>query len=240
MLALIRAVLETETYKLVLGFVLTTVLGGLLTYVFQRLSWKRQATLDLYRERYKEGTEFLERLSSLIDRRYFALQRFIWALEDSADEKRLTEREADYFQTVLEWNTSLRSIHNRIRLLIGEEQALDFLDYGDDYRPDQPQSLHYRFVLAHRAVMAARRDRGKIATALQEVDRLNWKLSSFLYDVTSLFTERAGNLTLLRMPSHPSSGEKQRQTSGPHRLAGASGSASPPPASPTPVSAGGG
>lgn len=237
--ALIGAAVETETYKLVLGFVLTTVLGGLLTYLFQRLSWKRQATLDLYRERYKEGTEFLERLSSLIDRRYFALQRFIWALEEAADEKRLSEREADYFQTVLEWNTSLRSIHNRIRLLIGEEQALDFLDYGDDYRPDQPLSLHYRFVLAHRAVMTARRDRAGLATALQEVDRLNWKLSSFLYDVTSLFTERAGNLTLLHMPSHPSSGEKQRQTSGPHRLPEASGSTSAP-AVATPVRAGGG
>ena len=28
----------------------------------------------------------------------------------------------EYFETVVEWNEKLRSVHNRIRLLIGEKQ----------------------------------------------------------------------------------------------------------------------
>ena len=58
------AQLATDTGLLVLGFFLSSVLGGLLTYLFQRLSWRRQARLDLYSQRYREGNEFLERLLS--------------------------------------------------------------------------------------------------------------------------------------------------------------------------------
>ena len=41
----------------------------------------------------------------------------------------------------------------RIGLLVGEERALGFLDNADDQRQEQPRSLHYQFVAAHRTVM---------------------------------------------------------------------------------------
>jgi hypothetical protein len=207
--------LGSEQGKLLLGFLLTTLVGGVLTVLFQQYSWKRQARLDLYRQRYKDGTELLARVSSLIDRRYFALQRLIWAIDGRVAPMNLAQKEKDYFAIVIEWNGSLRALHNSIRLLIGEREALAFLDYEDDNRPVDPQSLHYRFVVAHRAVMHAKSDPAFAASARQQVDRLNWSLSSFLYDVTTIFATRAGTLELLANPEAPSAPGKTRQTSGP-------------------------
>lgn len=206
--------LGSEQGKLLAGFLLTTLLGGWLGYLVQALSWKRQAKLDLFQQRYKEGTEFLERLSVLIDRRYFGLQRLFWAIESNVEAKKLAVREREYFQTVVEWNHNLRSAHNRIRILIGENEALAFLDYGDDFRLDDPRSLHYRFVKAHRAVTAAKSDPSLVLVAERAVYQLNWALSGFLYDVTTLFTQRASSLSLLK-PVSVSGTSKIGQTSGP-------------------------
>jgi hypothetical protein len=206
--------LGTDQGISVLGFILSSVFGGLVTYFFQRMSWQRQARLDLYSARYKEGSEFLERLSSLIDRRYFALKRFIWAIEEKADVARMAIRESEYFKEVVEWNNNLRTMHNRVRILIGEDEALAFLDYEDDYHQDRPRSLHYRFILAHRKTLGAKSDPTMLPAARQEADKLNWCLSSFLFDVTTLFTKRANSLTLLRF-SDTRVDSKTRYISGP-------------------------
>jgi hypothetical protein len=206
--------LGTDQGKLLAGFVLTTVLGAALAYLFQWLSWRRQVRLDLFRQRYTDGTQLLERLSSMIDKRYFRLQRLVWSIADNAVPEKTAAREQEYFEAVAEWNERLRAIHNGIRLLIGESEALQFLDYADDYRPDDPHSLHYRFVKAHQAVLAAKNDPSRVAIAKEEVDRLNWTVSRFAYDVTTLFMNRAASLALLREVSM-SPQSKDRQTSGP-------------------------
>jgi hypothetical protein len=205
----------TKPGLVVLGFLLSSVLGGLVTYAFQRLSWRRQAKLELYSQRYRDGNEFLDRLSSLIDRRYYALMRLLWAVQESAPPETYDEREQAYFKTVIGWNNNLRAMHNRVRILVGEEKALAFLDYEDDYRQDDPRSLHYRFVAAHRALMAAKTDPEALDRAQSEADRLNWCLSSFLYDVTTVFAERANSLALLQFPDVGASHDKGRQISGP-------------------------
>lgn len=214
MLGEIWTSLGTKQGIVVLGFLLSSVLGGLLTYAFQRLSWRRQAKLELYSQRYKDGNEFLDRLSSLIDRRYFALARLLWAVQEREPADKLAPREREYFETVVEWNNNLRAMHNRVRILVGEEKALAFLDYEDDYRQDSPGSLHYRFVLAHRALMAAKKDPASFGQAQLEADKLNWCLSSFLFDVTTVFAERANSLELLQFPN-AGAHDKHRQISGP-------------------------
>jgi len=205
----------TEQGKLLFGFALTTVVGGVLAYVFQWLSWRRQVRIDLFRQRYVEGTELLEQLSSMVDRRYFRLQRLIWAIEEGALPEKIAQREKEYFDAVVEWNEKLRSIHNRLRLLVGDSVALQFLDYADDYRQQDPQSLHYRFVKAHQAVLKAKDNRTNTASAKEEVDRLNWSVSRFAYDVTTVFMARASSLELLRTAAQPSEAAKARQISGP-------------------------
>jgi hypothetical protein len=152
----------------------------------------------------------------MVDRRYFRLQRLIWVVADRAEADKIATREREYFETVVEWNEKLRSVHNRIRLLIGEGEALQFLDYADDFRPDNPQSLHYRFVKAHRIVMRAKEDLTLAESATEGVNRLNWSVSRFAYDITTLFMRRASSLALLRAASPETAESKARQTSGPN------------------------
>jgi hypothetical protein len=151
----------------------------------------------------------------MVDRRYFRLQRLVWSLTENAPQEKIDQREKDYFKTVVEWNEKLRSIHNRLRLLVGDSVALQFLDYADDYRQDDPESLHYRFVKTHRAVLRAKDDRTLAQSAKEEVDRLNWTVSKFAYDVTTLFVARASSLELLRPAPPPTEEMKRRQVSGP-------------------------
>ncbi|AIL62460.1 hypothetical protein [Pseudomonas alkylphenolica] len=206
--------LATEVGRVVVGFLFTTILGGCLGYFFQWMTWRRQARLDMYRQRYADGALLLEQLSSIVDRRYFRLQRLIWAICDGAPAEKLAIRESEYFETVSEWNENLRSFHNRIRLLIGEKESLRFLDYADDNRGDNPESLHYRFVKAHRLVVAAKNNPKLSVSARLAVNQLNWSVSSFAYDITTLFVHRASSLELLVPASVDTAQSRAIQTGG--------------------------
>ena len=216
MLGPIWTSLGTEQGKLVAGFILTTVMGGFLAHLFQQLTWRRQARLDLFRQRYNEGTQLLERVTSLADRRFFRLQRFIWAITDASDPSTVALRETEYFDAVIQWNESLRAVHNGLRLLVGDTASLEFLDYSDDARPDAPRSLHYRFVRAHRAVLHAKSDPASWERAKQEVERLNWAVSRFVYDSTEVFMRRAASLALLRSTPPTTADRRARQIHGEH------------------------
>jgi hypothetical protein len=192
-------ILNSKLVLLVIGFALTTALGAALSSWLQTASWKRQTRVDLFRKRYEEGTTFLDDLSDRIGGRAFALQRLLWSLTDTADEKRRATEE-EYFRIVTEWNASSRTCRNKIRLLIGEEQSDRFLDYQDTTRPENPRSLHYIFVKAHNEVLAAKHEQNAAAHAQECVTELNWACSVFLEDLTTAFLERATSLQLLEIP----------------------------------------
>ena len=168
-------VLNSKLVLLILAFVLTTLAGGFLSSSLQRALWQRQTRVDLFRKRYEEGTKFLDDLSRLVGKRFYQLQRFVWAMKDSVGENLLGNIEAEYFQVVADWNSSLRMNRNKIRLLIGERQANDFLNYEDDNHPENPQSLHYRFVKAHEFAIRAKHTKD-LAPAQKEVDHLKSSL----------------------------------------------------------------
>ena len=81
---------------------------------------------------------------------------------------------------------------------LGEDRALAFLDYADDFHQDEPHSLHYRFLKCTRLVQAARRDRSLVSTALEEINKLNWALTAFANDAADEIMRRATSLQLLR------------------------------------------
>jgi hypothetical protein len=185
----------------IVGFVLTTILGGLFTWRLGVLSGARQARLELFRKRYDEGTALLSDVSCLLDTRCFTLQRLLWAVSAGAEAKVLI-REEEYFEVVIKWNNALHSNRNKIRLLIGEPEADGFLDYGDDARRDDPRSIHYQFVNAHEAVMAARNSSERQTRAAQEtVTRLDHSISIFLERLTTGFSQQANSLAILELPS---------------------------------------
>ena len=192
---------NTPLGLLLLGFTFTTVMGGILTAHLQQMSWERQAKLALFEKRYDEGVKFLDELSDLIGRRYFLLQRYLWAIRDH-ESYNLNKASEDYFAGVVEWNTRLRTMRNKTRLLIGEGPALRLLDYADDGRPENPASLHYIFAKAHASVSRAKNDLNEINAALHEVEQLNSICSELLEDFTTEFLTRAQRFQLLEIPKN--------------------------------------
>jgi hypothetical protein len=190
---------NTPLGLLLLGFSFTTVLGGILTARLQQMSWERQTQLALFEKRYDEGAKLLDELSNLVGRRYFLLQRYLWAIQDreSYDLQKVSE---DYFASVIEWNTKIRTMRNKTRLLIGEAPARRLLDYDDDGRPESPSSLHYIFAKVHASVGRAKSDRNEIDGSLREVERLNFICSELMEDFTAEFLRRAQRFQLLDLP----------------------------------------
>jgi hypothetical protein len=151
------------------------------------------------RKRYEEGSQFLDELAKLIGNRYFQAQRYLWAIEDTQDD-RLRAVETEYFDTVAQWNSTFWVNRNKIRLLIGEAHAKQFLDYQDDRRTDNPRSIQYRFVKAHKYVLGVKKGEVDTGRAQAEVTRLNWACSEFLESLTTDFLKRAASLQLLEVP----------------------------------------
>jgi hypothetical protein len=189
-----------STRNLIFTFLLTTIGGTYVTWLLGTRTWHRQTRIDLYRRRLEEGTQFLDAFSLSVGKRYFLMQRFLWALEGS-DADRAQRFEKEYFKTVVQWNASYWVNRNKIRLLVNDAQANAFLDYQDDYRPDNPQSLHYLFVKAHRAVLKAKAGEVSRNEAQSTVDVLNWACSTYLENLTTAFVNKAMSLELLKTPS---------------------------------------
>jgi len=192
----------TAISGVIVGFL--GVLGGYLTYLYNKQKWKTEWSTEtrqaIYSARFDEGTKFLDALSELVGQRYFHLQRLAWAIEGREGLVKIRAKELEYFKTVIEWNSCYWRNRNKIRLLVNENWANTFLDYGDDAHPDQPTSLHYRFAFVHRSVMAAKNDRHLLEAARADIERLNWACSLFLEQLTAEFLRRATHLELLKAP----------------------------------------
>jgi hypothetical protein len=192
--------LNSQLGLLLLGLAFTSVAGGVFARWLQEKSWLRQTKVDLFRKRYEDGVLFLDHLSELIGKRSFALQRLLWAAARKHDQEAVGQLNRKYFAIVFLWNSNYWKNRNKIRLLVGEEQANAFLDYADDWRPEEPVSLHYTFVKAHRYVLLARKGEIDFDAAQVEVDRLKVICSEFLEHLTTEFADRANRLQLLVVP----------------------------------------
>jgi hypothetical protein len=197
---LVQTFINSNIGPILVGFVLTTVIGGFFGAWLQGTAWERQTQAALFQKRYEEGTKFLDDLSDLIGKRYFFLQRLVWRMEDPelGDVEKAFQ---EYDEVVKDWNVRLRTFRNKARLLIGEEFASLFLDYADDGNQEQPRSLHYRFVKAHRMMLAAKEGKIKAEEADQEVGNLNDVISLVIEQFATEFLNRARKLELLEVPA---------------------------------------
>ncbi len=188
--------LNSNLGLLIVGFVFTSILGGSLSWWFQHLSWERETRFELYSKRYDEGIIFLEDLSNLTDRRLYWLQQWLWAIEGKG---KLEEIESEYFKVGDEWNTRLRTNRNKIRLLIGERYANDFLHLANESKMNKTESIHSFFVKVHLLVLDVRAKRIKAAEAQLEISNLNRTCTKFLEELTNAFLKRASALQLLEV-----------------------------------------
>ena len=63
---------------ILLGFVLTTVIGGLFASVLQQRSWRYQNAARLREEERQKASDVCQKISSLVDKRLYRMQRMLW------------------------------------------------------------------------------------------------------------------------------------------------------------------
>jgi hypothetical protein len=117
---------------LVVGFLLTTVVGGLLGVYLQRRSWSHQYNVQLAAARRDRAVALFEELSRLLDRRLYRMRRLYWTIRRER-ERPLSERGAksleDYDAVLFEWNDNInrnlalleRSFGSRMRERLDNE-----------------------------------------------------------------------------------------------------------------------
>jgi hypothetical protein len=105
----------------------------------------------------------------------------------------------------------VRTLRNKTRLAMGEEFAKLFHDYSDDLNPESPRSIHYKFVKAHRAVLAFKRGQIDVQAVHHDLQSLNDVFSNVLDALTTEFLRRAEALEPLNGPSRTSN--KRRKPS---------------------------
>jgi hypothetical protein len=175
----------------VAALVFAPLLGLMGVYVGYVLNSRREDRVlrrDLALERYRAGQELFEEVIASAGTRFTAMQRWLWSVEDPQPYHDLPVR-AEYFALLQAWNASCWSRRARLRLMLGDETALRFLDYRDDRRED-PTSLHYRFVAAHRAILQCEQHRVGSSAAQAQLDRLNHAWSDFADDIAVELAKR--------------------------------------------------
>jgi Putative peptidoglycan binding domain len=101
----------TDLLPLVVGFLLTSVLGGLLGYLFQRRSWAHQYEVQQRDQERQQALRTFEEVSRLLDRRLYRMRRLYWAARGRAlgtsDEAELASAQAGNREVLFEWNDNL-------------------------------------------------------------------------------------------------------------------------------------
>lgn len=156
MLERLWRIMNTNFVLLLTGFFLTTVLGVYLNSLFQRSTWEREKRFQVLSFKLEEETKYVERLTSLMQRRCWRLQRVLWAIE-SGDESKTGQLWNDYYESVSEWNEQLGSNFSRLKRLAGIQMAHYFMLPGDEVNEDRPNSIHGKLRLAHDRTLEAKK-----------------------------------------------------------------------------------
>ena len=98
----------SDIFKLLIGFVLTTIAGGFLGYWLQNRSWKRQNESKLLEQEKTTATKVFEDISKNMDKRLYRMRLLYWKLEsETTRQGKLDEHMLKYREVLYEWNDNL-------------------------------------------------------------------------------------------------------------------------------------
>jgi hypothetical protein len=93
--------------ELVIGFILTTVVGGALGYFFQTRSWRNQRESELREAERAAAIRVFEEVSMLLDRRQYRLAQMRYQLGKADSSNGIEPHLAAYREVVAAWNERL-------------------------------------------------------------------------------------------------------------------------------------
>lgn len=120
-----------ELLPLIIGFLLTTVLGGLLGSWLQRRTWDHQQEVQLREEELRRADEICQRVSKLLDKRLYRMQRVYFGLATKSEvpgrAARIKKSIEEYDVILHKWNDTLNVNLALMGTYFGET-ARDWLD----------------------------------------------------------------------------------------------------------------
>ena len=201
----------------ILGFVLSTCLGGYLTTKFQEESWSRQKHFEMMRQDFEwerekrfeilrrkldEGQRSLEDISDLINERYLRLHGVFEAIIKK-DLKLVYAKWKKYMTSVEEWNVKLIINQNKLKRLVSNDISSEFQNYETDNIEIKPVSIHGKFFHAHIKILKLMKcmksskcsvSTKSITEANDMLRDLDYHTDAFVDNVSDTFLERATDL----------------------------------------------
>lgn len=195
---------------IIVGFLLTTVVGGFLGSWLQRRTWDHQKEVQLREDEMRRADEVCKRISGLLDKRLYRMRRlfFALALEPEAEDKhaRIVNSLKEYNAVLYEWNDNLNLNLAQVGTYFGTS-ARDWLD-GKIY--EEYKNIGAELENCLRNSFAASGERTALETVKKNLDSLSshvYRLGVFM--MTQL---REGNVGRTAPDAlHPSNSPEQVQ-----------------------------
>lgn len=162
---------------ILLGFVLTTVLGGIFASILQRMQWRHQNAARLREEERQKASGVCQTITSIVDKRLYRMQRLLSAITGRAaghfSAEDLDKRLRDYDEVLVEWNDQLNArlavvgayFGGDVRNFLDRVMYVAFKDAGrhlEDLYRDVADAEHETHL-----------DEGAVGKASAEIARLN-------------------------------------------------------------------
>lgn len=108
---------------IVIGFVLTTVIGGLWATYLQQRSWKAQNEVRMQEEEAARAGTTCQALMSLLDRRLYRMRRLLWAAKSysSGGAAEMERRQVEYLEVLFAWNDQLNTNLSLVGAYFGDD-----------------------------------------------------------------------------------------------------------------------
>ena len=130
---------------LFVGFLLTSVLGGLLGYLFQGRSWAHQHEVQRRDQERQQALRTFEEVSRLLDRRLYRMRRLYWAARSRAlgtgDAAELAAAQAGYREVLFEWNDNLNRTLALVHTYFGGEVRKSAETFATTVPPSRISSM---------------------------------------------------------------------------------------------------
>jgi hypothetical protein len=176
--------MTNELIKLIMGFVLTTLCGALLGFIFQRRHARYQWLRSRWEKELEEAQTVFEEVSRLLDRRLYRTRQLLWAIDRKPEVRQ--ERLSEYRTVVTEWNDNI----NRILALVA-------IHYTDNLRNVVDNKIGAEFVAIGHQLERAIKSESKIDTKQleQRVNQLAAQVYGFNLNLLKEIKARRNTLT---------------------------------------------
>jgi hypothetical protein len=162
----IWTVLNSQVIMLFLGFILTSIVGTMITERIQKnnrekeifierekqqSAWERDKKYEIFKRKLDDGEKVIDELSNLMNTRFFKMQNEFLAINAG---NYTDSKWNEYYKSVEEWNIKMPLIVNKIKRLVSDTLYLVLNNYEtDDENLKEPTSIHGMFYITHKYLL---------------------------------------------------------------------------------------